>query len=833
MKRLIPFVAVGLIFSASAAAADDGLTPITNLRSGISLVPQGRHGEAWAYERLYHDEKVDDSGVLYVRSTTPIVLEHNERNVVSQSQRYVKFSRIIGRDGPDGKPDSGDEGIIKWMVDSNYRSPRYVGAVAPPTRLYEKPIVFAGLAYSDGKPVVGTTGHNGLPWRAEKRGDLTRWFYGQKDKAGNEWHTLRYWDDDAEWLKRELPNYPGSQMQSGKCGASDGGRVVCVVDPKTPVLQFAAATPDAQWYTTAAKTFDTPVIHVQTTYLTRGVEIRYVNLTNGEPVLYVARGHRVEGPPRDFRTFGDQPLRSDELFGEPGGIYDLFYKCGDAGPVCHRRIVFEPDFPAPGERHGYLLWETDAQKARVRANLEKEPWKTGFARLSQVSEDPEAGLDNPVRPPWRGEMGRAGAALKHAFVGAMTDWAAAPADHGYIAKRRLLRFYAAEPLGIEVYLSTTGGSPDLTPLGQEWLGNYAAPIAYDLLASGYRRSADRPRGMTAIEELKIRDNLAQLAKLWQQFRYHMAAGVGSGSSHWELGYGLVALTTALAMPTYDTPYYGTSGADGTPASHRWAPYPDEAVSWWDNLMRTTAGPGRPNSVASWRYHILYNRLGYWTGPNHLGFIQPDGTRIHYWKYRHNRGQPGQPCYAENGGYENPFIGPGAAVQNLLKISGREPLDLYLRYYERKIEDGHAMAMLVNHRWPFAREAAPLVAKRLADDQRFRTYGFADPLALAFYDPESASRAPEGPRYREPVPVQTVTAGRPVEMSAPAKPEKGIWMAFGYQLPEGASVDVKTGKLTWTPTPEQAGLHRFVLAISENEEDVIMEARRVKVVVPEG
>jgi len=823
MKRHIPFAVAVLLLSASAAAvADDGLTPMTNLRSGISLVPQGRHGEDWAYERWYHDAAVDDGGTLYVKADCPLTLEHNERNVVSQSARYVKFNRVIGRDGPDGKPRTGDEGVIKWMVDNNYRSPRYVGKVVAPTRLYEKPIVFADLAYSDGKPVVGTTGHNGLPWRAEKRGEPTRWFYGQTDTAGNEWHTLRYWDDDA-WTKG---------AQSGKCNASDGGRVVCVVNPRTPVLQLAAAAPEAQWYTTPAKTFDTPVIHEQTTYLTRGVTIRFVNVTSAEPVRYVSRGHRVEGPPRDFKTFSGQTLRSEEFFGEPGGVYDLFYKCGDAGPLGRRRIVFEPDFPAPKEKHGYLLWETETQRDRVKANLAKDPWKTGFARLSQVSENPEAGLDNPVRPPWRGEMGRARAALNHAFVGTMADWKAEPADHGYIAKRRLLRFYAAEPLGIEVYLSGTGGSPDLTPLGQEWLGNYAAPIAYDLLAAGYRRSPDRPRGMTPVEELKIRDNLAQLAKLWQQFRYHMAAGVGSGSSHWELGYGLVALTCSLAMPSYDTAYYGTSGADGTAASRPWAPYPDEPVSWWDNLVRTTGGPGRPNSVASWRYHILYNRLGYWIGPNHLGFIKPDGTRIHYWKYRHNRGQPGQPCYTEGGGYESPFIAPGAAIQSILKVTGHEPLDLYLRYYERKVEDGHAIATLVNHRWPFAREAAQPVAKRLAQDRRFRTYGFADPLTLAFYDPESVARAPEGPRYREPVEVQTVMAGKPVEMSAPAKPEKGYWMAFGYRLPKGASVDVKTGKLAWTPTAEQAGLHRFVLAISENEEAVIMAVHRVKVVAPE-
>ena len=179
MKTVLPLAVLGIVFSAAAVVADDGLTPITNLRSGISLVPQGRQGEDWAWERWYHA--------------------------------------------------SGDEGAIRWRVDNDYRPPRYVGPVAAPARAYEKPIVFADLAYSDGNPVVGTTGDNGAEWTRE-RGAPRKWFYGQSDTAGDEWHTLRYWDDDDEWLKRDLPKYPGSQMQSGKCGASDGRFVALVCD---------------------------------------------------------------------------------------------------------------------------------------------------------------------------------------------------------------------------------------------------------------------------------------------------------------------------------------------------------------------------------------------------------------------------------------------------------------------------------------------------------------------------------------------------------------------------------------------------------------------------
>ena len=690
--------------TATAQAADSQLMPMTNLRSGISVVPQAQQGVDWLYERRYHDEKVDDAGILYIRANTPIVLEHNDNNVVSQDQRYVQFPRVIGRHGPDGKPDSGDEGIIKWMINNNYRAPAYVGEVRPPTRLYEKPIVLSELTYSDGKPIIGTTGHNDLPWTAEKRGDPTRWFYGQVDADGNQWHEIRYWDDDT-WTK---------SAQSAKCNASDGGRIVIMVDPKTPVLQLSAGSDSAQWYTTPPKTFDTPHIHPMTTCLTSGVRIHMVNMTNAEPVEYAITEIRKTLPAdSEWQTYDGTPLPAEKAFARPKGRYMLYMRCGRSGPIGHRLVEFNPDFPATGEKHGYLLWEDDAQRDRLRANLQKEPWKSGFARISATGEDPEAGLDSPVRRSWRGESGRARAALNHAFSAVMKDWKVdGGTDHGYIAKRNLLRFYTAEPLGIEVYLSTTGGSPDLTPLGQEWLDNYVAPLAYDLLAAGYRRSEANPRGMSPIEELKIRDNLAQLAKLWQQFRFHMAAGVGSGSSHWELGYGLVAMTTALAMPSYDTRYYGTSGANGAEAGNKWAPYPDEALSWWENLVRTGDGPGRPNSIASWRYHIIYNKQGYWIGPNHLAFIKPDGQRIHYWQYRHNRGQPGQPVYSEGGGYENPFVGPGAAIQNILQIAGKQPLDSYMRYYERKVEDGHVLPAMANHRWPFAPAAAAIVARQL-------------------------------------------------------------------------------------------------------------------------
>jgi len=39
------------------------------------------------------------------------------------------------------------------------------------------------------------------------------------------------------------------------------------------------------------------------------------------------------------------------------------------------------------------------------------------------------------------------------------------------------------------------------------------------------------------------------------------------------------LVAAIAIPSYDTPYYGTSGFDGMSATHEWTPYRDYPLTW--------------------------------------------------------------------------------------------------------------------------------------------------------------------------------------------------------------------------------------------------------------
>jgi len=110
--------------------------------------------------------------------------------------------------------------------------------------------------------------------------------------------------------------------------------------------------------------------------------------------------------------------------------------------------------------------------------------------------------------------------------------------------------------------------------------------AYDLLiAMGY--TADKvDGGITPIEDLKIRDGFAAFIQL----NLRELGGYGNGTNTsapapdpgtgmWDMARQVGGLLAALAMPSYNTPYYGTSGFDGTAATYTHAPFPDQALTW--------------------------------------------------------------------------------------------------------------------------------------------------------------------------------------------------------------------------------------------------------------
>jgi len=277
----IAFVTTLTVLAASASAADFPL-PLENRKAGISLSLSGTSGLDWAVEHTYHDASVGDQ-VIYLRSSVDMSLAHNERNSLTIN---CALPHVLGVAGPDGVPDSGDEGDIYWKIDRDGQAHRYQtqgGATMPGYCIKNAgSFNFGSLTYDGSLPVLGTTGDNGGPWGTQPMKTGEHFAYGQSDEFGNEWHTLTYWDDDE-------PLLAAAGINSHRQGASDGHCVFMCVNPKTPVIQFHAPG-DEQFYTPPVKTYHVPKIWPQTTYLTDGVEISFVNLTNSETVEYRVAG---------------------------------------------------------------------------------------------------------------------------------------------------------------------------------------------------------------------------------------------------------------------------------------------------------------------------------------------------------------------------------------------------------------------------------------------------------------------------------------------------------------------------------------------------------------
>lgn len=86
-----------------------------NYRSGISVTPAvgGFHEEYF-----YHDPLADDAKVVYIKEDTAIAMGHNARNRRQTNVSSPSY-KIIGINGEDAAPDSGDEGVIRFFVDED------------------------------------------------------------------------------------------------------------------------------------------------------------------------------------------------------------------------------------------------------------------------------------------------------------------------------------------------------------------------------------------------------------------------------------------------------------------------------------------------------------------------------------------------------------------------------------------------------------------------------------------------------------------------------------------------------------------------------------------
>ena len=850
--KMIAFA--GLLVLPFFPAYAEPLVELSNHQSGISLSLSGGNGSDWAVEQTYHDATVADL-VLYVKAKVQFSLAHNEHNTVV-NDNMPGGNRLIGGNGQDGKPDSGDEGIIHYKIDRDLQAHSYTeqGTIPAWAPVFKTPFSFSTLTYDGTNKVLGAIGDNGGEWGLIPFETTKRFYYGVRDSFGNEWHSLCYWDDDVELLKRLKVNVH-------RQGASDGHFVAICVNPLTPVLQFSAGGAE-QYYTTPLKVYNAPVIWAQTTHLTRGVKINFLNLTDTEPVFF-----RVDAGA--FQKFSGQPLTAGNLFQGDNSAHILEAKCGEKGVICRRSIVFAPSYPAPSEKHGYLLWKNEEDRQETIKKLQNvEPFKTSYnVKCGDWYQGLPANFSD-ARQGWCGGAYEAGATLANAFVMAV-DGPEKRRELAKIAKTRLLRMARIQPVGANE--NTVGCTPCkdfLNEIGQP-LQTYAdAGVAYDLLA-GFFRQSQHPDGMTPIEEIRIRDGLAKIAHaLIGQTRENWDCSIGAGSTHWALGYEIAAGTIALAMPTYKSPYYGVSGADRKSVNDfpgvggkLWNPYPDQRVTWYQVATDPfLACPGWPNSKSPFRAEFLISDDGWWTGPNDL---EGDGDREHKGPSREmiidlswGDGMANAECQVElveTGGYESPFVDRLYAFDVMRRIKGDTSSPLCVRnYMQRRLMGGvvwlkwdadkkqyaaqppdpstgifafnkycdfaglpaakrQVATFLKNLNIYYKLEAGELdgaLMKRIDTGDRklmCGTYALAfcaDPLAL----PDVKSLPSRNPILK-PLYKYVVVPGSAIVKEIIAIDLNGEPLTLSVDnLPKGATFDPKLRKIEWTPTSADEGVH---------------------------
>jgi hypothetical protein len=397
-------------------------------------------------------------------------------------------------------------------------------------------------------------------------------------------------------------------------------------------------------------------------------------------------------------------MLTEQLFPHPDRLYRLYAATDAGGPSLERWFHYRPSHPSRHEVHPRpLLWRNDAEKQRILAHVQGGSQVHRSAYLALRDLPFYNGHDLPMdgaRGGFRSDYERADYVLHNAFVGIVETqgFRYGGGKHALRAKQHLLGLLTLPPIGHENPLWWPNPALERVMLGQEQMFFYSAAIGYDLLISGFRAEQGHPQGITPIEDLKLRDNLANLAMSIMQFRGNNSSKPGEGDVHWAAGMDMALMPIAAAMPTYSTHYYGTSGADGSAAVFPWTPYPNQAITWWDSVRnRTPRTPGHPDMDAPSRIWMVYPDSGKWSGPV---------------------------------AYESSFYSAAQTLANVGKLADGwltyANLDTYLG---NKVQAGLGMALVVNARFPFAKQSLQNLGT--IDARSLRSV-----FALCYFDPST-------------------------------------------------------------------------------------------------
>lgn len=501
-------------------------------KSGIDVTLSGVQGVDWDMELSYHDEGAFPKRTLYLKSGTNITLSHNSRNVTRR-----------------GEGGAGDDGIIRYKVDreGNNTNYLYTGGSSP---AYSGPFNFAGLTYEDGSSVVGGVGDNGFPVE-----DLANhWRKGVLATGGEEVHSLLLWDDDSH-----LSGH-------AEYKASDSAYYPVILNPKAPIIKFSGA---GQFRTTLFKDYWKPVAYDQTTVFTGSINCT-LNDLNGANVVY-----RINGG--SFVDSGTSTLVLTQDDFATGDNTLEWYRAGSPGNVRSRKVVKDLAHPSMGESHGTLL---TADWAAVLARIESAPYVTKANELETNNNLHGHDYFN-YGDGWRRTSREA---LANAFVAKRkgvaytksgeTDPFAVYGKNMLIDNIRGMASVGLEKVwpgdAIPNKESMYRGYWDVDPI-------LSMAFGYDILIDIFR-SDSVAGGITPVEDFHIRECLADWAHeclLCHSGIERLRAGKGMWGTCRTIG----GVVCAMAMPTYTSEHYGTSGFDGNTVVALNAPYPNHPLTW--------------------------------------------------------------------------------------------------------------------------------------------------------------------------------------------------------------------------------------------------------------
>lgn len=619
-----------MVFCGSAIAQKDTSLLPQDYKCGISIRYSGTEGIDWIAEEMYHDPIVTSRRTVYIRDTTDISLFHNSLN--SRASGIGGSLQQIGAAGPDGISGNADDGIIRYKIDGDMNSTalwadRNTTPRRFPTRplltAYTTPFAFEDLTYApfaSEVKVLGTTGGNGQP--ISSRTDY--YHYGILDSVRDEWHSMAIGDDDwAGWA--------GPAGAKEAFWSSDGREQLFVLNPKTPCITVAKSG-NAQFYTTPAKAYFIPKIHNQTTYIQPGTGSISVILTSlyGKDVHY-----RINGGSFTDAEAAKVVLDASD-FSTGNNLLECYYE-GNEDIVRTRTIVKNPPFPSAGESHGNLMWKDSIEFNKIAARLTTPTYSWYW---NKIRTDRDSNFQRywdlygwqGLRKPWIGVHPSAGTkAFENAFIALVKGW---DSRHSSGAAKTYAQYAKEMLLDNVLDLDTVGAelnpSADPSPCTENRGGgyyvvnnNFGYVPGYDLLIAHYR-SDQHASGLTPIEDHFIRDKIAGFAN-------SKVSGYASGGpGMWATAEAAGVLMGGIAMPNYNTNYYGTSGYNGiTTATHLWTPFPTVPETWkqiFTDLVHATGtfpdrawdyGPDRPDKD----YDLLGNEgagYGFFDGPN-LGY----------------------------------------------------------------------------------------------------------------------------------------------------------------------------------------------------------------------